>query len=287
MSRPQTVSRLVVRVVASLAAVAAPTGCDSEDDLQPEDFGDADAFDPDDVEHRWATPLTTVETMVTSANAANNGQNPGCWDTSPSGSPRTFQQYPCHARNNQRWKFEAAGILRYRIHSADDDGLCVEVPDGNAVGGQDLQIAPCDGGFNQLWDVRAVSGTTSATIHPAADFNLCMNVENATITNQSRIQVYPCTAAINERWRFHNYLDDDTIGGCSGSVRFYSTPHPASALVGPGGVGNFPVSTNTPNTYCSSDYDQENVKCPAGSDWIVADRLGGTGTFKVRCFDTN
>lgn len=290
MKTSRSVRNARLQLVAGFAALAAVAGCDSEADIQPEDFVDTDPAASnsddigDDVEFRWSTPLPGVETMVTSMNTPSTGQNPGCWDTSPSGSPRTFQQYPCHARDNQRWVFETVGSF-FRIHSADDDDLCVDVPNSNMTSGQDLQLFPCHSGANQLWGLASVDGQ-SASIRPALDDTLCMNVENAIVTGQSRIQIYTCTDAINERWRFHDYLDDDTIGGCSGSVRFYSTQHAPSSVVGPGGVGNYPVTTNKPDTLCSSDFDHELVNCPSGTDWIVADRLGGTGSFKVRCFDT-
>jgi hypothetical protein len=275
-----------LELAAAFAIVIA--GCDSPDELEAEDVvehdteGDSGDGD-DDLEFRWSTPLPGVETLVTSANAQAYGQNPGCWDTSPSGSPRVFQQYPCHARDNQRWLFEPVGNA-FRIHSVDDDDLCLDVPSNNFVSGQDLQLFPCHNGANQLWRVFPNGDGETATIRPPSNLGLCMDVEDGIKTNQSRIQIFTCHGGSNQSWRFHDYLDDDTVGGCNGSVRFYSvTPSP---VVGPGGVGNFPVTYHRPDTLCSADFDHELVQCPTGTDWLVVDRLGGTGSFKVRCFDT-
>ena len=269
-----------------LLSVLTLTACDTEDDLAPEDFAFEDLEDLD--EPRWATPLSGVETLMTSMNAQAYGQNPGCWDTSPSGNPRTFQQYPCHGRENQRWVFEAMGNSQFRIHSADDDDLCVDVPGGNFTSGQDLQLFTCHNGPAQRWRIFTRPDGVSATIRPAANLGLCMDVENGVVTNQSRIQLFTCkdqtlASSKNQGWRFHDYLDDDSIGSCSGAVRFYqNTP---GIVVGRGGVGNFSVWDPDPDTLCSSDFDHEAVNCPDDTDWLVVDRLGGSGV-KVRCFDT-
>lgn len=289
MNPPISCSRSLARLV-TVAALAIAPACDTVEDLDPSDLVDEDGdADEDLVEFRWSTPLANIDTMVTSLNAPANGQNPGCWDTSPSGSVRPFQQYPCHARNNQRWRFEAVAGGAFRIHSADDDDLCVDVPGFNFVSGQNLQLFPCNSGINQRWRVFTRPDGVSATIRPAATSSLCMDVENAVVTGQAALQIFTCkntssSGSKNQAWRFHDYLDDDTVGGCNGPVRVFSaTP---SVVVGAGGVANFPVTHHRPDTLCSADFDHELIQCPSGTDWIVTDRLNGTGSFKVRCFDT-
>ncbi len=276
------------RALCSLAllsgGVAMASGCDSASDLDASDLEDTDSDDGgEDASFRWSTPLAGIDTLVTSMNAPSNGQNPGCWDTSPSGSPRTFQQYPCHGRDNQRWVFERVGSS-FRIHSADDDDLCLDVPSGNMSSGQNLQLFPCHSGANQLWRVFSTGDGQSATIRPALNTGLCIDVENAVVTQQSAIQIFSCHGGANQSWRFHDYLGDDGIGGCDYSVRFYSAN--PSPVVGPGGVANFPVTHHRPDTLCAADFDHELVDCDPGTDWLVVDRLNGDGGFKVRCFET-
>ena len=167
----------------------APLACDAPSDLDDELVAESDGEDEELVEFRWSTPLTNHPTLVTSMNADAQGNNGGCWDTAPSGWKRHFQQYPCHAGNNQLWRFQAAPGGGFTIHSEDDDGLCLDVPSSNFASGQDLQMYPCHGQPNQIWNVFVRDGE-SATIRPRGHNDLCVDVEWGVVTNQSAIQIF-------------------------------------------------------------------------------------------------
>ena len=62
---------------------------------------------------------------------------------------------PCNAGSNQRWRFEQINTGVFRIHSSWNFGYCLDLPSGNAVSGQDVQLYPCNSGNNQLWFVSA------------------------------------------------------------------------------------------------------------------------------------
>jgi hypothetical protein len=263
------------------ALLALPCAC-AEDDEPGDDADDeADELeDPDDF--RWSTPLAGVETLVTSLNADASGNNGGCWDTSPSGSPRVFQQYPCHARDNQLWKFESVGGGAFRIHSVDENGLCLDIPNGNIATHQLLQLFPCHNGNNQKWTVNNFN-SKSATIRPFSNAGFCLDVWDAIKTNQAAIQLSPCNGGSNQAWRFHDKKDDDGLS-CDTTVRFGAS----GPTVSTGQTGSFRVTGHNFDVECFyPDFDWDEVGCDDSIvDWFVVDRLDGAGGYDVSCFDT-
>ena len=82
-----------------------------------------------------ATSLTVTDTLPVSLHyvSANGG---GCMDLPlglPAGVPLWLQQFPCNGGANQRLKFESLGNGTYRIHSAYNETLCLDIPSGNTV----------------------------------------------------------------------------------------------------------------------------------------------------------
>jgi hypothetical protein len=228
-------------------------------------------------------PVAGEETLVTSMNADARGDDGGCWDLPlglPSNAVKWLQQHPCHARNNQRWKFEWRGA-GFRIHSARDYDLCLDVPSSNYASGQDVQLFPCHSGNNQLWVIS--QGTTSSTIRPWQSPSLCLDVENGVRTGLAKIQLFGCHGGTNQAWKFHTYVDDDGMS-CSSTVRF--------------GAGGPTVSSGTSRSFRVTGHNFD-VQCPLPRprheqlgcdddevDWLVVDRLGGSGGYTVRCFHT-
>lgn len=268
----------VLRLVPLALCVALPVGCDGP--LEPDDpdelVGESEG-EGDDVGFRFATPLINYPTLVTSMNADTyGGNNGGCWDTAPSGSVRPFQQYRCHAQDNQLWLFESVSG-GFVIHSADDEDLCLDVPGFNFASGQDLQMYPCNWGINQVWELHAHDGG-SATIRPAADPSLCVDVENAVKTNQSPIQLYGCTGNANQAWRFHDWAGEDTSLDCDGPMRF------GPAVMSNGTRRSFAATVSHFSTLCSDDFDADYVSCPSWANWFVVDSPWGSDDFDVRCF---
>lgn len=263
------------RLCLSLVLVA-PLGCEDPSEFDLEDEGELpdDADEEELVELRWSTPLSNVPTLVTSMNADYQGFNGGCWDTAPNGNVRPFQQYPCHAEDNQLWYFRSAPGGGFTIHSKDDDDLCLDVPSNNFSAGQDLQMYPCHGGANQIWSVFVRDGQ-SATIRPRNHNDLCVDVEWGVVTNQSPIQLYPCHGGSNQAWRFHDYLGSDNLS-CDLSIKFGSYP------VFAGTRRSFRVSNR--NTLCSADLHPDTVSCSDSTDWLVVDSPWGSDDFHVRCF---
>lgn len=269
---------LTVRLLPLALCSVAPVACDGpperDDIVELDDIVD----DAGDVELRFNTPLTNYPTLITSMNATTyGGNNGGCWDTAPSGNVRPFQQYPCHAHENQLWLFEPVGDA-FVIHSADDEDLCLDVPGFNFASGQNLQMYPCNGGINQKWKVFA-HDAQSATIRPSSNAALCVDVENGIKTNQSPIQLFGCTGNANQAWKFHDWAGEDTSIDCDWSLRF------GPEVVSPGQRRSFFATGQHFNTLCSENLESDSVSCPAWADWFVVDSPWGSDDFDVRCFN--
>ncbi len=283
MHDPTRVRSHVLRSLSLALCLAAPLGCEEPSELDElDELDDAASDEDEELEFRWATPRIHFRTLVTSMNASGYGGNDGgCWDTAPSGNVRPFQQYRCHAKDNQVWLFETVPGVHggFSIHSADDDDLCLDVPGFNTVSGQRLQMYPCNGGINQVWKVFN-HDSQSATIRPAANTSLCLDVENGIKTNQSPIQLYGCTGAAHQAWRFHDWVGKDTSLSCDGPLRF------GPEVVFLGARRSFAATGSHFNTLCSENFETDSVSCSSSATWFVVDSPWGSNDFDVRCFST-
>jgi hypothetical protein len=223
--------------------------------------------------------LSPYAVEVTSANGG------GCMDLPgglPAGSVLWLQQFPCHGGANQRLRFEQVTSGVYRIRSAYDSNLCLDIPSGNTVSGQDIQFFPCHTGINQRWTVSALNASFGV-IRPAASSGLCLDVENAS-TGVAKIQLTPCGSPVpaNRQWRFRTYLGNTTAPSCTGNVTIAGTTLlPTLAASFPVGSGNI---AGTCNSVTNSTFT---LTCPANTNWMVANRNtinAGTAAFPIACF---
>lgn len=219
--------------------------------------------------------------------ASLNGTPGGCWDLPlglPAGQPLFLQQFPCNAGDNQRWRFEPINTGVFRIHSSHDNSLCLDIPNANAATNQVLQLFPCHNGNNQLWFVSPNgSSTTSSIIRPILNLFLCIDVTNGVANNQASIQLFGCHGGANQAWKFRTWLGTDgSVAGCNNNVRFGA----GGPLVSPGGVNSFAVSGGAVETLCPDTlpFGRDTVGCPSSTNWMVADRRNGTGSYPVACF---
>jgi hypothetical protein len=223
--------------------------------------------------------LSPNQVEVTSANGG------GCMDLPgglPAGSTPWLQQFPCHGGANQRLRFESVGSGAFRIHSAFDNSLCLDIPSGNTVSGQDIQFFPCHSGANQRWTV-SVLNATFGTISPEANASLCLDVENAS-TGVAKIQLFGCGSPVqvNRQWRFRTLFQTQTMPSCTGNVTIGGTTLlPGLAVSFPVGSG---ILTGTCNSVTGSTFP---VRCPTSTNWMVANRNtvnSGTAAFPLSCF---
>jgi hypothetical protein len=223
--------------------------------------------------------LSPQATEVTSANGG------GCMDLPlglPAGSVLWLQQYPCNGGSNQRLRFEQVGSGVFRIHSAWDNNLCLDVPSGNYASGQDVQFFPCHSGQNQRWAVSVYSAT-HGVIKPEANNGLCLDVENAS-TGAAKIQLYGCGSPVpaNRLWKFRTYLGNTTGQSCTGNVTING-----NTLI-PGLVATFSVPSGSVTSTCNAiPMTSFALTCPWNTNYMVANRNtanAGTAAFPIACF---
>src|ERR1041385_309908 len=192
--------------------------------------------------------------------------------------PFWLQQFPCNDGDNQRLRFEDMSGGQYRIHSAHDNTLCLDVPSGVFASGQDIQFFPCHNGLNQRWTVAA-HDVTFGMIRPAADANLCLDVENAS-TGIAHIQLFGCGSpvAANRLWKFRTLVGSATGNPCTGNVTIGAT------TVIPGQFAMFSAAGNSQVTCSSVGSMPYRLTCPSSANWLLVNRGNGTGRFPVTCF---
>lgn len=261
-----------MRILAlSLSVACSLTGClDAEDTAPNTDTAVSELGNFPDL-----SPLT-VE--VTSANGG------GCMDLPgglPAGSVLWLQQFPCHGGVNQRLRFESMGDGTFRIHSALDPNLCLDVPFAT-VSGQDVQFFACHLGANQRWTVGAVNASFGA-IRPASNAGLCLDVENGS-TGVAKIQVSDCgnPIAANRLWRFRTFRGQVTAPACTGNVQM------AGINLIPGIVTKFNTANGTLTGTCNAVPVTTFTRfCPADTNYAIANRNtinAGTAAFPIACF---
>lgn len=91
----------------------------------------------------------------------------------------------------------------YQIRGIGD--LCLDVPDGQIVSNQYVQIYSCNGGANQRW-----KAFPDGTIRPIGDTSYCLDVPWGSASSGNGLQLYPCHGGAAQQFTFED----------SGEIRF-------------------------------------------------------------------
>ena len=271
-----------INLGAGLALLAALPGCDVDPEADGLDVADSEGEEDSEGEvgFRYANPHLIKPNLLTSMLNDGNGFNGGCWDTAP-GLSATFQQYPCHGKNNQRWMFDQQSDGTFLIKSEAHRGMCVDVPSGNAQPSQDLQLHGCHGQSNQRWTVVQESGS-SASIRPVDAPGLCLSIEGAVQNAQADLELATCLGYDFQRWRFSAYNGEDLSLSCDSTVKFNSPAGPQFVL--PGQRRNFVITND--EMKCFDDWFlYDNASCVHWAEHYVVDRPAGSDDVDVRCFN--
>lgn len=87
----------------------------------------------------------------------------------------------------------------------------------------------------------------------------------------------------SQAWKFRTWLGTDgSVAGCNSTVRFGA----GGPTVSVGGVNSTAVSGGAVETLCPDTlpFGRDTVGCPPSTNWMVADRRNGTGSYPVACF---
>jgi hypothetical protein len=194
----------------------------------------------------------------------------------PAGTQPQLQQFPCNAGNNQFWRFTQVNPGVFRISSSRHPGLCLDLADGIAAQHRRPQLFPCHTGDNQLWLV-APSGA-GAEIKPIRNLTMCLDVENGVRHQQAFVQLFPCHGGGNQYWKFRTWINTPTLDACNGTRGF------RHGSVAPGAVGSFPATPGEDVQCPDQWFHHDDLNCGTGTNWVVADRRGGSGEHPVACF---
>jgi hypothetical protein len=88
---------------------------------------------------------------------------------------------------NQQWRLNNAEIVGL-------GGLCTDVPGGNFVNGQLLQVFTCNGGSNQRWNIGPDGRISNGSF--------CWDVPGGNTASGTRIQIYQCYGGANQAFSF-------------------------------------------------------------------------------------
>jgi hypothetical protein len=227
-------------------------------------------------------PGASVDNLVTSKRTREDITNFGCWDV-PGGTPRWLNQWPCHARSHQRFRFEWTGSA-FRVKLAQDPGQCLDVPGFNYAATQRIQMYPCNGGPNQAWIVhRTTQGAEYASLRPQPASSLCLSIRGDVAVGGAAMELQPCDGSDKQLFRFHTWVGSDG-GSCPGAVNFadpsvsVATGASKAFRVAPGPVFDVQCAFASANHI---DCDQDRT------DLFVVDRLQQVSGYTVRCFKTD
>ncbi|MEU6290892.1 ricin-type beta-trefoil lectin domain protein [Streptomyces sp. NPDC046988] len=88
---------------------------------------------------------------------------------------------------SQRWTFPADGTMRSL-------GMCVQLARGSTADGAELQLARCDGGDAQRFELNHRHDIVSGLA------NKCADVQDALTDNGTRIQLWSCNGLDQQKW---------------------------------------------------------------------------------------
>ena len=112
----------------------------------------------------------------------------------------------CTGQVNQQWY--TSGWWRnggYRGAFQTKNNQCLEVPDQNFVGGQQLQFFQCNNDPAQDW-----IWFTDSTIRPAAQTQLCVDITQSNHNDGTAIELAPCNGTNAQQWDLPGGLSPNT-----------------------------------------------------------------------------
>ena len=113
---------------------------------------------------------------------------------------KDIQIYKAKSVENQTWYLGRVG--KYYVISCKFNEGVAEVPNGNAVRNQRIEVNSFDGSDKQLWRLELMDDG-SYSIHSKLDDSLCWDVEGESKANGARIMLHPQHNNKNQRFRFN------------------------------------------------------------------------------------
>ncbi|MFG2960339.1 ricin-type beta-trefoil lectin domain protein [Streptomyces sp. NPDC048291] len=101
------------------------------------------------------------------------------------GSP--LRLWGCDGDAWQKWVFRSDGSVRSM-------GLCLDIADASQDNGAAVQLATCNGGWAQKFNLNSSHDLVNTVI------GKCVDAKDAGTGNGTRLQLWDCTGASNQKW---------------------------------------------------------------------------------------
>ncbi|MEU9345152.1 ricin-type beta-trefoil lectin domain protein [Streptomyces sp. NPDC048278] len=101
------------------------------------------------------------------------------------GSP--LRLWGCDGDAWQKWVFRSDGSVRSM-------GLCLDIADASQGNGATVQLATCNGGWAQKFNLNSSHDLVNTVI------GKCVDAKDAGTGNGTRLQLWDCTGASNQKW---------------------------------------------------------------------------------------
>lgn len=102
-------------------------------------------------------------------------------------SAGTLQIRACNGSGSQKWEVNADRTVRAL-------GQCMEVAGGSSANGASIQLAPCDGGAGQRFDLNSAHDL----VYLAA--RRCVDVTDKATGDGARLQLWTCNGGSHQKW---------------------------------------------------------------------------------------
>jgi Ricin-type beta-trefoil lectin domain len=104
---------------------------------------------------------------------------------------------------SQKWHYDSG----HRFENQAGSGMCLDLTGANTINGTLLELWPCTGNPNQVWNIQ--SGTTG-NLRSGLNANKCIDLRwngaNYGTANRTPIEIWDCNGGLNQRWAFNGVI---------------------------------------------------------------------------------
>jgi hypothetical protein len=105
----------------------------------------------------------------------------------------------CNGSNSQFWAYQYSSGALVNMGVNIQNPLCLDLVQANTNNGEILDVWPCTGNPNQVWNIQ--SGV-SGNLRSGLNNNKCVDLRSASTNNGTAIEIWDCHGGINQRWAF-------------------------------------------------------------------------------------
>ncbi|MEV6509835.1 ricin-type beta-trefoil lectin domain protein [Streptomyces sp. NPDC051642] len=134
-------------------------------------------------------PATTSQSTIVAGDAVVGYASSKCIEISAhkgaDGSP--LQLWGCDGKAWQKWVFKSDGSVRSM-------GKCLDIADASQTNGAAIQLATCNGGWAQRFNLNGSHDLVNTVI------GKCVDAKDQGTKNGTRLQLWDCDGTSNQKW---------------------------------------------------------------------------------------